>query len=97
MHRIGLAALSVLELTPPDMVSCASDAGFDSIGLRLIPATAEAVQHAMVGDTPLVRQPVRRIAQTALRVPALAVVRRGEPRHRLRRIRQGHVTKVEDR
>ena len=56
MHRIGLAALSVLELTPPEMVSCASDAGFDSIGLRLIPATAEEVQHAMVGDTPLVRE-----------------------------------------
>ena len=55
-HPIGLAALTVLELSPPDMVSCAADAGFDCIGLRLIPATAEEVRHAMVGDTPLVRE-----------------------------------------
>ena len=36
-HPIGLAALTVLELSPPEMVSCAVDAGFDCVGLRLIP------------------------------------------------------------
>lgn len=71
MHRIGLAALTVLELSPPDMVSCAADAGFDSIGLRLIPPTSEEVQHPMVGDTPLVRETARRIADTG--VPVLDI------------------------
>jgi sugar phosphate isomerase/epimerase len=66
-HPIGLAALTVLELTPPDMVSCAADAGFDCIGLRIIPATPGEVQHAMVGDTPLVRETVRRLESTGLR------------------------------
>ena len=67
-HPIGLAALTVLELSPPDMVSCARDAGFDSIGLRLLPPTVEEVQHPMVGDTPLVRETVKRIADTGMRV-----------------------------
>ena len=65
-HRIGLAALTVLELTPPDMVTCAAHAGYDSIGLRLLPATAEEVQHSMVGDTPLVRDTERRLKDTGL-------------------------------
>jgi sugar phosphate isomerase/epimerase len=65
-HLIGLAALTVLELSPPDMVSCAADAGFDRIGLRLLPATPTEVQHAMVGDTPLVRETERRLRDTGM-------------------------------
>jgi hypothetical protein len=30
-HPIGLAALTVLELAPPEMVSCAADAGFERV------------------------------------------------------------------
>ena len=74
-HQIGLAALTVLELTPPDMVSCAAAAGFDCIGLRLIPATVEEVQHAMVGDTPLVRETERRLKATGLRVLDIEIFR----------------------
>ncbi len=68
MHAIGLAALTVLELSPPDMVSCAAEAGFTSIGLRLLPPTAEEVQHPMIGDTPLVRETARRLADTGIPV-----------------------------
>ena len=71
MHAIGLAALTVLELSPPDMVSCAAEAGFTSIGLRLLPPTAEEVQHPMIGDTPLVRETARRLADTG--VPVLDI------------------------
>jgi hypothetical protein len=67
-HPIGLAPLTVLELAPSDRVSCAVDAGFDCVGLRLLPPTAEEVQHAIVGDTPLVREIARRIADTGMRV-----------------------------
>lgn len=72
---IGLAALTVLELSPPDMVSCARDAGFDCVGLRLLPATAEEVQHAMVGDTPLVRETERRLRDTDLPVLDIEIFR----------------------
>jgi sugar phosphate isomerase/epimerase len=67
-HPIGLAALTVLELSPPDMVTCAAEAGFASIGLRLLPPTAEEIQHPMVGDTPLVRETARRLADTGIPV-----------------------------
>ena len=47
---------------------CAAEAGFASIGLRLLPPTAEEVQHPMVGDTPLVRETARRLADTGIPV-----------------------------
>ena len=74
-HPIALAALTVLELAPPDMVSCAAGAGYDAVGLRLLPATAEEVQHAMVGDTPLVRETANRIAGTGMRVLDIEIFR----------------------
>ena len=39
---IALAALTVLELTPPEQVSVAAQAGYSHVGLRLIPVTAIA-------------------------------------------------------
>jgi sugar phosphate isomerase/epimerase len=74
-HPIGLAALTVLELTPPEMVSCAADAGFDRVGLRLIPATPHEVQHPMVGDTPLVRETERRLSETGIQVTDVEIFR----------------------
>jgi sugar phosphate isomerase/epimerase len=75
MHPIGLAALTVLELSPPDMVSCAADAGFDCVGLRLIPATTDEIQHPMVGDTPLVRDTERRLAEMGIRCLDIEIFR----------------------
>ena len=72
---IALAALSVLELAPPDQVSCAADAGYDHVGLRLLAATAEEVQHAMVGDTPMVRETARRLATTGIGVLDIEIFR----------------------
>jgi sugar phosphate isomerase/epimerase len=74
-RRIGLAALTVLELAPPDMVSCARDAGYDAVGLRLIPATPTEIHHDIVGDTPLVRETARRIADTGIPVLDIEIFR----------------------
>lgn len=74
-RRIGLAALTVLELSPPDMVSCARDAGYDAVGLRLIPATPTEVRHDIVGDTPLLRETVRRLADTGIPVLDIEIFR----------------------
>ena len=38
-RALSLSALTVLELSPPQMVRCAADAGYDYVGLRLLPAT----------------------------------------------------------
>jgi sugar phosphate isomerase/epimerase len=74
-HPIGLAALTVLELAPPEMVTCAIEAGFDAVGLRVLPATATEVQHDFVGDTPLVRETIRRIDASGIRVLDIEVFR----------------------
>jgi len=74
-HPIALAALTVLELAPPDMVSCAADAGYDFIGLRLLSATPTEVQHPMVGDTALVRETAQRIADTGIKVLDIEIFR----------------------
>ena len=65
---ISLAALTVLELTPPEMVSCAAEAGYSHVGIRLLPATPTEPQHDLVGDTPLLREVLRRLADTGIQV-----------------------------
>lgn len=72
---IALAALTVLELAPPDQVACAAEAGYRYVGLRLLPATPEEMQRPMVGDTPLVRETARRLADTGVRATDIEIFR----------------------
>jgi sugar phosphate isomerase/epimerase len=72
---ISLAALTVLELTPPEMVDCAAEAGFSHIGIRLLPATPTEPQYDIVGDTPLLREVERRLADTGVKVLDVEIFR----------------------
>ena len=72
---ISLAALTVLELTPPELVKCAAEAGFSHVGLRLLPATATERRYDMVGDTPLLRDVERRLADTGVKVLDVEIFR----------------------
>lgn len=72
---ISLAALTVLELTPPQMVDCAAAAGFSHVGIRLIPATPTEVQHDLIGDTPMLREVEQRLADTGVRVLDVEIFR----------------------
>jgi sugar phosphate isomerase/epimerase len=74
-RAIGLAALTVLELAPPDMVSCAAEAGFTHIGLRLIPATPSEVRYPTIGDTPIIRATFERLADTGIEVLDIEILR----------------------
>lgn len=65
-RRIGLAALTVLELPPPEQVSVAADAGYDCVGLRLIPATPE--ERRYFPDPGVEREVEARLADTGLKV-----------------------------
>jgi sugar phosphate isomerase/epimerase len=53
---LSLAALTVIELSPPDMVSVAATAGYQHVGLRLIAATPEERVYPVIGETPMVRE-----------------------------------------
>ena len=72
---IALAALTVLELSPPEQVMCAADAGYGHVGLRLLPATAEEPQRPMVGDTAMVRETAQRLADTGVRAVDIEIFR----------------------
>lgn len=72
---ISLAALTVLELTPPAMVSCAAQAGYSHVGIRLIAATPTEPQHNLVGDTPMLREVKHRLADTGLQVLDVEIFR----------------------
>jgi sugar phosphate isomerase/epimerase len=72
---ISLAALTVLELTPPEMVACAAAAGFSHVGIRLMPATSTEPRYDIVGDTPLLRDVERRLADTGVKVLDVEIFR----------------------
>lgn len=72
---IGLAALTVLEVSPLEQIGVAAEAGYSHVGLRLIPATPEEVRHPMIGDTPLIRAILARLADTGMKVLDAEIIR----------------------
>lgn len=75
MRTISLAALTVLELTPPEMVTCAAEAGYSHVGIRLLPATPTEPQYDVVGDTPMLREIESRLAGTGVKVLDVEIFR----------------------
>jgi sugar phosphate isomerase/epimerase len=74
-RALSLSALTVLELSPPQMVRCAADAGYDYVGLRLLPATDHEVRHEIVGDTSLKRETLAVLKDTGMRVLDVEILR----------------------
>lgn len=72
---LSLAHLTVLELTPPEVVSVAAESGFRSVNLRLAPVAPGEPQHPMIGSTPMMRETKRRLADTGLVVNDVEIIR----------------------
>jgi sugar phosphate isomerase/epimerase len=68
-RRIGLAALTCIELAPPELVSAAAGAGYDCVGLRLIGVAGQALPP--FGQ----RELERRLADTGLQVLDVEIFR----------------------
>lgn len=76
MNRpLSLAALTVLDLSPADMVSCAAWAGYSHVGLRLNPATPTEAHYSTIGDTPVIREVLARLQDTGIRVLDIEILR----------------------
>lgn len=75
MRPLSLAALTVLELSPPEMVTCAAEAGYSHVGLRLLPATDNEPVWPVVGATPMVRELERRLADSGVRTLDIEIFR----------------------
>lgn len=75
MRKLSLAALTALELTPAGLIECAYEAGFDAVGLRLIPATPTEKSYDFRGDTPIRRECIKALKETGIQVEDLEIVR----------------------
>ncbi|NTZ71867.1 sugar phosphate isomerase/epimerase [Pseudomonas protegens] len=71
----SLASLTVLELSPPEMVEVAARAGYSHVGLRLVPATPEEHHFPLVADAGLRRQTQDRLRDTGVRVLDVEILR----------------------
>jgi len=74
-RTLSLSALTVLELNPPQMVECAAQAGYDHVGLRLVPATDHEVRHDIIGPTALKRETLARLRDTGIDVLDVEILR----------------------
>lgn len=75
-YPIGIAPLSLIELTPPNRVSCAAEAGYSSIGMRLVPATPTEAKYDLVSPDSAVRKAtVARLKETGLKVLDIEIIR----------------------
>nr|WP_288257487.1 sugar phosphate isomerase/epimerase [uncultured Pseudomonas sp.] len=72
---LSLAALTVLELSPPEMVEVAARAGYSHVGLRLVPATPEEHHFPLVADAALRAQTLQRLRDTGIRVLDVEILR----------------------
>lgn len=75
MRKLSLAALTALELTPVELIECAYEAGFDAVGLRLIPATPTEKSYDFRGDTAIRRECIKALKETGIQVEDLEIVR----------------------
>jgi sugar phosphate isomerase/epimerase len=80
-RRISLAHLTVLDTTPPELVTVAAAAGFRSIGIRLTATPSVGIPpYDILGDGPLLRETLLRLADTGVSVLDTEFLR-FEPEH----------------
>lgn len=70
----ALSPLTAIELTPPQLVDAASQAGFDATSLRLSPFRAGEHQHPMFGTSAMLRETEARLRDTGLKVLGIEVI-----------------------
>lgn len=77
-HPLALAHLTVLELSPPQVVEAAAAAGIGLVGLRLAPAVAGQYVHPMLssaaGPAPMLLQTLVRMADLGVQVHDVELV-----------------------
>lgn len=66
-RRLGLAHLSLLDVSPPDLVDVAADAGYDFVGLRVRSLQAASAYDLRAGS-PMLRETVARCSERGITV-----------------------------
>src|SRR5258708_27170829 len=70
----GLEHLTMLDIAPPEFVSLAAAAGFDSVGLRIAPVTPGEQAWPVGPGSPMLAQTVRQCGATGVSVLAVEAV-----------------------
>ncbi|MBV1789759.1 sugar phosphate isomerase/epimerase [Marinobacterium sp. D7] len=73
-----LGPLTVLELSAPEIISVAAHAGYDAVGLRLLPSTPGGIYHPLIEDKQLLARTLQCMSETGVRVYDLEIVRINE-------------------
>lgn len=74
---VSLAHLSLLDLSPPELLAVAATAGFDTVGLRISPAGPRDMPFPLVTDANLLHLTQRQMRATGVTVLDIEVVRLG--------------------
>jgi sugar phosphate isomerase/epimerase len=74
MPAFSLAALTVLELAPPQLIDVAAACGYDHVGIRLLPATPGGIAYPLMDDSAALRGTIARLDATGVTVADLEVV-----------------------
>lgn len=75
LRRLSLSPLTMVDVAPPDLVTAAATAGFDSVGIRVFPGGTDTAWPMLGGNTPMMRETRLRLADTGLRVLDVEVLR----------------------
>lgn len=75
--EVGIDHLTMLDVSPPELVTVAREAGFDSVSPRVASSTPSEVPWPMTTGSPMLEETVRRLDDTGIRVLAVEVVRIG--------------------
>lgn len=67
-HDYSLAHLTVLSLTPPQLVDVAARTGYDYVGVRITRVTPEEVLYDLAHDRALMKETKARLADTSIEV-----------------------------
>lgn len=68
MSLVSLPHLCMLDATPPEIIKSASAAGFDAVGIRLMPTMKGEKRHPMSNNSPMMRECLSLLAETGLKV-----------------------------
>lgn len=68
MRLLSLAHLTVIDAHPLELIDAAAAAGFDAVGLRIVPPLPTDSIVPVVGDVPLQRRIKARLAETGLQM-----------------------------
>jgi sugar phosphate isomerase/epimerase len=74
VRRLGLAPLGFLEIPPPEFISIAHHAGFDSVGIRTRPAIANGIAFPLKMGGELLRETRRRVDDTGVTISSVEQV-----------------------